>query len=172
MKVTIGPMAKRTSDEIIEFQEIVKTYSPESLLFKGKELAENLEYLKAAVVFKELQTRDNLRELASLYRSVSEVGIYNQFKKQMASLKEFNGVEIPHDNIKQFASNLMLKCMLDSMGDHASKEIPKEELFNLEKLIDRILLRETEMKENKEFEDMYKIFKDYTTGVFLNENSK
>jgi hypothetical protein len=168
MRIDIWPIIprKNSGNEFADLEEVVKTYSPDELLSRGKEFAKGSEYLKATIVFKELQNRGGFVEIADLYRSVIDVGVYHESRGKLDLLLA-NPHKFSDDELRASSIRLISKSMFNSMGDHAAKEISKEELLNLEKLIDSVLAESPEIKGGKEFEDLYLMFKEYCIDVSI-----
>lgn len=131
--------------------EKAKIYSTKELFSMSKKYMDDSEYLKAYILFYELKERKSMREISTLYSSL--IPILTHYEE-----------ESDIDNI--------IQCMTLSTEMHAEGSLPKEELFNLETLIDRIPFRKMIIPYRDEFERIYCRFKEYSVKVFLEEQKK
>jgi len=134
-------------------------YSPEELVSK-----EPNEYLNR---LEELSKGEsNLEDLSNLYSDAIFISNYSFAKSEEETLELF---DMSPKSIEASICELIFNCMAESRRLHSEGSLEKEDLFTIEKIIDSIPLEKMAIKERDEFNKSYSKFKEYTTGVFLNE---
>lgn len=156
---------KENSEITQKFEEILKTYSPEELFSKGKELAEESHYAQASIIFKKLMSCKDMSEIARTYLCIVNIGVYNRYKQETEfSLKEIGEYFGQLDEVINLS---IIEGMKRSISLHTQGVISKNEMLGIEKLIDRVIIENTNPLGRKGFEKEYCRFKDYNLGVFL-----
>lgn len=140
-----------------EAKNKIKYRSIEDSFSIGKEYLENDDYIEAITIFDELSREDNkVKDLADIYKAVTFAIINSDF-----------GIENDLEKENMIAGK-MVDCMKKSSDMYMEKKIKKEELFNIECLIDRVNFRNMKIKEREEFNRVYNKFKEYCIlGVYL-----
>lgn len=144
---------KKSADKL---EKRVKNYSLDELLSMGRELVSDSRYLEAKVVFNEISKTKEMEVgyLSEIYGLLILSFVY------LNSVKKVNSNPI---------INNMIYCMSETTRMHSEKSIPKEDLFTIETLIDRIASKDITIPDRDEFEKIYCRFKEYVTKVFVGE---
>ena len=153
-----------------QIQEIIKTYSEKELLLTGRELLEE-DYIKAATVFRELSQYENKKDLAELYLSVLSPIIYNNFKEECKLIMEME-LEVPKEaerDLNNSSIESIINGMVMATDMYDEGKLSREDLFTIEKLVDKFPFRTTTMQGRDEFEKLYSRFKEYALKVFIGE---
>ena len=142
---------------------IIKTKNVSNLFDLGKRYMEEEHYLGAKVIFERVYS-ENL-----------DIKISDLYKKIAVSLATIKSKVIEKD--KSYYSSRILKdliyCMAESANMFSKNEISEEELFNVEKMIDRVPFGELKIKDITEFERIYSKFKEYVIiDVFVGGNKE
>lgn len=151
--------------------ERVKQYAPERLLSLGKDLLNDSKYLKAELLFCELEKYRKFREITNLYQGITSTLLDCELSRQFG-----HGFNTPCD--KSCSLNIqgiirkVVSCMIESTTMHVEDTISTEDFFEIELLIDRIPFKKIPLEDKKEFEDAYCGFKEYALDVFLEEHDK
>jgi len=145
---------KRLDEFFEEIKDQTKYRSAEEILSMGIENANNGKYIRAITIFEELSKIDGTKkEISELYNHI-------MFSISHTSKENNYGVD---DIILQET----IHCMMESTRMYLEKEIPKEELFTIETLIDRISFNKMKIKDRTEFNRIYNKFKEYMLDVYL-----
>ena len=137
------------SKEFRELEARISLYSTGELLVTGRRFLNDLDYPNAFIVFNELSKRDPKN------RKISQV--YTTFMKT-----KFHYLD--KEIVDKIASN-----MIESIKLYEEKVISKEDLFALEKLVDKIHFEAMDQSLKGEFGKTYYPFKEYCMNVFLGE---
>ena len=153
---------KQRPDKITEIEkevrEKMKYYTSEEILSKGREFVMNEDYIRALFVFNELYKTDKER-IAELYNSLILV---------MTILKADEDKKLGLDNI---VTEKTIDCMKKASNMYMAKVMQKEDLFNIESIIDRIPFENISIKNNAEFKRIYSKFKEYCVlNIFIGEH--
>jgi len=154
-----------------ELEAKLKTYSPEELLWKGKKMAEEEDYLKSYRAFRELCSRDTpLKELATLYLQI----ISTEYLKSIRKNDSLNKPESIREAIKfdDLTIKSIIECMVTATNMYQEGNLQKEDFFEIEKIIDRFPFQETIMVNRIEFQRIYGKFKEYALDVFLKDQKE
>lgn len=149
-------------DYLINVKKLIfktKEFSSESLLRIGRDLITESSYPLATQVFQELLTRPNMKEISQIYLDAtmtSSVFNDNQFSKK------YNNKLI----------DKIIELLSDCTNMHSEGNLSNEDLFTLERLVDRIPFKQQTIKGRAEFERLYGKFKEYSLNVFLKESKK
>ena len=131
-------------------------YSPEELLRLGREYAKNENYSEAKMVFEKLsETQSNFVGISDLYKSLILAISSAKFREKIHSRG--------HDS--EFVVEKAIYCMAESTRMHAEKELSKDDLFTIEKLVDEIPFSEMQIPGREEFERIYGKFKEYIFSI-------
>jgi len=145
-----------------ELRELFKTYSTDELLLKARILAEERDYLKANVAFRELLENSDTREIAKLYVSVIKVDLLIGFREAETILGKFLPKEIESAE-NDLATKVLMCEMINAMELHQDKILQERDLFNIEKIIDKFPFKKIEMP--VEFSTIYNEFKEYAEKI-------
>jgi len=165
-------------NEITELKGKIKYYSPEELLSKGKEFAENSEYFKADIVFEELRDRKGQENTADLYLFVVSAGLGIEAKAGVRLLTPQDRYDLKIaidqnrralDELKKFSIESVISCMVNSTMAYAEGKLPKQEVLCLEKLVDKVIVQNPDISRGEEFNKLYCRFKEYCLEVFVGE---
>jgi hypothetical protein len=143
------------------FEEIkikIKYRSAEEILSMGIENATNGKYIRAMTIFEELSKIDETK------KEISK--LYNHIICSIVHTSEENNFGVDDIVLKE-----TIHCMMESTRMYVEKEIPKEDFFNLENLIDRISFNKMKIKNRTEFNRIYEKFKEYCLDVFVGEKN-
>jgi hypothetical protein len=165
MRITYieGLEKREIIDDKERFIDLLKTYSDTELLRKGKIFAEDEDYISAGITFKELCSRGNIE--ARLYLSVTQPGTLISLEKmapQFNARKFMEGSEVILDS--------MISGMINAMELHKDNLLPNEDLFIIEKIVDRFPFRQIKTKPN--FDRTYFEFKEYVADVYIKNKSQ
>jgi hypothetical protein len=136
--------------EFIELKGKIQFYSPENLLFAGRGFLKESNYPNAKVIFDELSERcPKMKRVSNLYTTLIEI--------------EENELPNPVEEITT--------QMIEAINLYSEGTIKKEDLFTIEKIVDKETSNE-EMLKTRRFLKVYSKFKEYNLNVFLEDNSK
>jgi hypothetical protein len=137
------------SKEFKELESRVSLYSISELLTTGREFVKDSSYPSAVIVFNELAKRNfKNNRISRVYNSLIETKFHYLNKEVVGK---------------------MVTSMLESMRLYQEEVISKEDLFTLEKLVDRFPFRTMDITLKTEFERLYCRFKEYCLKVFVGE---
>lgn len=155
-------MESRIYDDRGKWRELFKTYSTDELLSRARTLAEERDYLKANVAFRELLENPNTKEIAKLYVSVIKVDLLMGFREAETMLGKSLSREIESAE-NELAAKVLMCEMINAMELHEDKIIQERDLFNIEKIIDKFPFKKIEMP--VEFSTIYGEFKEYVEKI-------
>ena len=157
-----------------QIQERIKEYSPELLLSNGRELTKEEDYIRAVVVFKKLLENEKMKDIAKVYLSIIGPEIYIQYKdkvKLISDEKIITSIEIER-RLESSSIESLIDGMITATEMHQEGKLSKEDLFTLEKTIDRFPFKTIIIPGRVEFEKLYSRFKEYTLKTFLESKEK
>lgn len=167
MRITYieGLERREIIDEKERFIELLKTYSDGELLWKGKIFAENEDYINAGITFRLLSLRKNMRNIADLYLSITQPGTLISLEK---IVPKFNAKDFVEGS--EYILDSMMSGMINAMELHEDNLLPNEDLFSIEKIVDRFPFRKIKTKPN--FDRTYLEFKEYVMDIYLKNKSQ
>jgi hypothetical protein len=149
--MNITPLIKEAiAKEFVELIERIESYSPESLLFAGRNFLKESKYPNARVIFNELaQKEPKMKRVSNLYTTL---------------------IDVRYDRLPNPVEDITTQ-MIEAINLYSEGTIKKEDLFTIEKMVDKETSDE-EMLKTRRFLKVYPRFKEYSLNVFLEDTSK
>jgi len=156
---------QETLEEQEKLEQLLETYSDSELLDLGRRYVEDENYRSA------LNTFQKCRRSA---RPIKQIGQLYCFLVSgvLTTTNDGLGKHLRENAYSNNFIDLVIYCLFTSKKMHSEGELPKEDLFNLENLVDKIDLNQIDLNKidvskKEEFYKMYCKFKEYTADVFI-----
>jgi len=151
------------SEEVDELDRLMAVSPDSELLELGKRYLSDGNYHRAMrILSKNARSDHSSRYIARLYPPlIKGILIYSN---PFFNIK----TEKPIIDPNKFMDSV-IECLVISTQMHAEGELPKEDLFDLEKLVDKISFEKITFSGRDEFKKLYGKFKEYTIKVSLGE---
>lgn len=150
-------------EEKEELEALLDTYSSSEILNLGKECIEDNDYIKALVIFnKGSKDFKSIKPICIMY-GIMVTGVL------ATTNKEANKILTEDSHLLNCLIDRIFSCLFQSTEMYSNKELSKEDLFNLEALVDKIDLNKIKFSGKDDFCKLYCNFKKYVADVYVGD---